>query len=146
MATVFGDWNSVLLIDFVNHGSTINASAYCDTVKRLRAAIKRIKPLSGRPNLLRKGILLLHDNARPQSAHQTQQHVNSFNLDVLNHPPYSPDLAQSDFHLFPKLTGHLGSKNFRMDSELKAVVEQCCRHLCRQVLQIFRRWQDPSFG
>jgi histone-lysine N-methyltransferase SETMAR len=31
---------------------------------------------------------------------------------VLPHPPYSPDLAPSGFHLFPKLKGHLEGQRF----------------------------------
>ncbi|UYV64391.1 tag-180 [Cordylochernes scorpioides] len=35
-------------------------------------------------------------------------------------PPYSPDLASSDFHLFPALKLHLGVKHFANDDEVQA--------------------------
>ena len=43
---------------------------------------------------------------------------------MLPHPPYSPDLAPSDFHLFPKLKEHLKGQRFRCDEEVKSAVRK----------------------
>ncbi|XP_031351026.1 uncharacterized protein LOC116176548 [Photinus pyralis] len=40
----------------------------------------------------------------------------------VDHPPYSPDLAPSDFHLFPKLKQALGGTRFRTGQELQDMV------------------------
>ena len=40
------------------------------------------------------------------------------------HPPYSPDLAPSDFHLFLHLKKLLGGKRFDDDDDLKDVVQK----------------------
>ena len=53
---------------------------------------------------------LLHDNAWPHSAAQTQDLITSFKWEQMGHPPYSPDLAPSDFHLFLHLKKFLGGK------------------------------------
>jgi hypothetical protein len=48
-----------------------------------------------RPGLLTKGlgVLLLHDNARPQCCHNRES-LELLELEkILPHPPYSPDLA-----------------------------------------------------
>jgi hypothetical protein len=45
-----------------------------------------------------------------------------YNWEVLNHPPYSPDLAPSDFHLFGPLKKHLGGKRFATDGEVQQAV------------------------
>ncbi|KAG5309538.1 SETMR methyltransferase, partial [Acromyrmex insinuator] len=50
--------------------------------------------------MLTAGVSLLHDNARPHVAASTTALLNQFSWDVLTHPPYSPDLAPSDYHLF----------------------------------------------
>jgi len=39
--------------------------------------------------------------------------------DVLPHPPYSPDLASSDFHLFRFLQNSLNSKTFASEDFIK---------------------------
>ncbi|GBM18709.1 hypothetical protein AVEN_9003-1 [Araneus ventricosus] len=41
---------------------------------------------------------------------------------LFDHPPYSPDLAPSDFHLFLKLKEFLVGKRFGSDEELENAV------------------------
>ena len=42
--------------------------------------------------------------------------------EVLSHPPYSPDLAPSDFHSFPHLKRDLKGTHFTSDDEVKQAV------------------------
>ena len=72
--------------------------------------------------MLTSGIVFFHDNARPHSARRTTALLESFNWDVFNHPPYSPDLAPSDYHLFMHMKKWLGSQRFDDDEELKDAV------------------------
>jgi len=41
----------------------------------------------------------------------------------LDHPPYSPDLAPSDYHLFPGLKTQLKGRHFSSDTEVIAATE-----------------------
>jgi len=41
----------------------------------------------------------------------------------LEHPPYSPDLAPSDFNLFPKFKLSLAGQRFSSNQEATAAVE-----------------------
>ena len=43
----------------------------------------------------------------------------SFGFEQIDHPPYSPDLALSDFHLYRYLKELLGGKRFATDDERK---------------------------
>lgn len=70
--------------------------------------------------MLSKGAV--HDNARPHTSQRTQDLIDSFGWEVLDHAPYSPDLAPSDFHLFWYLKHHLGGQRFNDDDEVKAAV------------------------
>ena len=71
---------------------------------------------------LSKGIALLHDNARLHTAAHTVETLQKFNFEVLAHPPYSPDLAPSDYHLFGPLKEALRGHQFTSDQELKEAV------------------------
>ncbi|GFO34928.1 histone-lysine N-methyltransferase SETMAR [Plakobranchus ocellatus] len=89
------------------------AFRYCSTLDRLKEAIRR-----KRPGLLRRGVVLQHDNATPHSANLTQQWLQRYGWEILPHPAHSPDLAPSDFHLFGPLKRHLGGMAFETENDL----------------------------
>ena len=62
-------------------------------LSRLSERIRKKKPLL-------KKIILQHDNARPHVAQKTKKFSQNLGWETLAHPPYSPDLAASNFHLF----------------------------------------------
>lgn len=117
MASVFWDRKGIILIDFLLQGQTINATRHCETLQKLKRAIQ-----NKRSGMLTKGVCLLHDNARPQTANATKARLDSFGWDILNHPAYSSDLAPSDFHLFTFLKTYMGGKKFQTDEEEKQEV------------------------
>ncbi|GBN92859.1 hypothetical protein AVEN_4482-1 [Araneus ventricosus] len=80
---------------------TINAVVSFQTLRRLRRA-----------NLI-SGVVLIRDNALPQSAVVTHQLLKQFKWGVSDHPTYSPDLATSDFHIFLELKNWLGGQSFQ---------------------------------
>ncbi|GFN84052.1 hypothetical protein PoB_001055800 [Plakobranchus ocellatus] len=71
-----------------------------------------------RPGLLRRGIVLQHDNATPHSTNLTQQWLQRYGWEILPHPAHSPDLAPFDFHLFGPLKRHLGGMAFETEDDL----------------------------
>jgi histone-lysine N-methyltransferase SETMAR len=56
---------------------------------------------------MKKTVILQHDNARPHTARLALQTIRKNGCELLSHPPYSPDLAPSDYHLFGPLKDHL---------------------------------------
>ena len=65
-----------------------------------------------RPALVnRRGIVFHQDNTRPHTSLMTRQKLREFGWEVLMHPPYSPDLAPSDYHLFLSMANALGGTN-----------------------------------
>ncbi|GFV76257.1 histone-lysine N-methyltransferase SETMAR [Trichonephila clavipes] len=118
MATMFWDRHGVLLVEFMQQETTINAAAYCATLTKFRCAIQ-----NKRRGLLTSGFLLLHDSARPHSAINTQNLIRSFGWEQIDHPPYSLVLAPSDFHLFHYLKEFLGGKRFDTADEVKEEVQ-----------------------
>ena len=42
---------------------------------------------------------------------------------LIEHPPYSPDLAPSDFHLFPKLKTAIFGTHFQSDDDVIHAVD-----------------------
>jgi transposase len=68
--------------------------------------------------MLTPGELLVHDNAHPHTAAPTRALLQHFNWEFFDYPPYSPDLAPSNYHLFTYLKNWLRSQRFNNDGEL----------------------------
>ena len=69
-----------------------------------------------RRGMLSAGVVLLHDNARSHKARRSTHLLLEFSWEVCNHPPYSPDLAPSDFHLFLRLKKFLSCQRQRFQN------------------------------
>ncbi|KOC66780.1 Histone-lysine N-methyltransferase SETMAR, partial [Habropoda laboriosa] len=77
-----------------------------------------------RPSLVnRRGVLYLHDNARPHVATETQKKVSDLKRELIPHPPYSPDLTPTDFHLFQAIRNNLNGKNFKTFEDVKSAID-----------------------
>ena len=102
----------------VDEVATINSARYSEML------IDRLKPeiRSKHRGQLSKGIVLLHDNARPHTAAHTVETLQKLKFEVLAHPPYSPYLACSDSHLFGPLKAALRGRRFTSEQELKEAV------------------------
>jgi transposase len=50
--------------------------------------------------------------------------LNSWGWEILPHPPYIPDLAPLDFHLFPKMKKHLRGQRFHSSEDVQNEVKE----------------------
>jgi len=53
-----------------------------------------------------------------QTAAHTNALIKLFNWEIFDHPPYSLDLAPSDYHLFAKMKVWLATQRFHTNKEL----------------------------
>ena len=102
MATVFLDAKGVTMLDFLPKRSTITGVYYANFLDQLRTAI-----LEKRRGKLSKGVFLQQDNARVHTCKVAMDAVARNRYELIPHPAYSPDLAPSDFFLFPNLKKHI---------------------------------------
>jgi histone-lysine N-methyltransferase SETMAR len=70
-----------------------------------------------------KGILFLQDNDPANKALATQKKLAYLGFQCLDHPPYAPDLAPSDYHLFHGLKKQSKGRHFLSDGEVIAAAE-----------------------
>ena len=75
------------------------------------------------------GLKLVTNQISQDKKHITQLNSHSdpwlrdeFHWDTFDHPPYSPDLAPSDIHLFLKMKEHLDGKRHADDEDLQHAV------------------------
>lgn len=108
LLSVWWDCQGVIYFELLSVGQTIDSKKYCQQLTKLDAAIKE-----KRPSLVnRKGVIFHHDNARPHISKMTLDKLKQLKWEILLHPPYSPDIAPSDYHLFRSLQNDLNGKNF----------------------------------
>lgn len=85
----------VLAYHEVLNQNAVNVGKYCCQLESLHAHLQEKYP-----SLVNcKDLLLLHNNTRPYVAHITREKTIAQIMEVLLHPPYSPELL-SDYHLF----------------------------------------------
>ena len=118
-------------IDFLPKGQTINAEYFLSLLVQLWDILKE-----KRRGKFTKEVLFLQDNAPAHRALATQKKLTCLGFQYLDHPPYSPDLAPSDYHLLPGLKKQLKGLHFSFDAEVIVPL----RPGCTDNILIFFEW------
>ncbi|GFO33567.1 transposase [Plakobranchus ocellatus] len=126
----------VVHMEFLEQGQTVNSERYISTPQALNLRLRRFRR--------DKDSILQHSNARPHTSRQTQDAL--LELTTLPHPAYSPDLAPSDYYLFPQLKKYLKGHHYDNDEEVIADVRRWCRGQSSEffadgLLQLVKRWR-----
>lgn len=143
MLSVWWDYKGVVHYEVLPSGRTIDSTLYCSQLTRLAREIS-IK----RPELAnRKGVVFHHDNAKPHTSLTTRSKLLRLDWDVLPHPPYSPDLAPSDYHLFRSLQNSLKGKTFVNEEVVKRHLDQFFTSKPQEfdkrgIMKLVERWQE----
>jgi len=113
MFCVWWDWKRILYYELLPNNETINSEKYCSQLDELKTAIEQ-----KRPEITNRKGVFHRDNVWPHVSLITRQKLLELGWDVLPQPPYSSDLAPSDFHLF-RLQNSLNGKSFNSLVEVK---------------------------
>ena len=106
MLYVWWDCNGIVYYELLDQGAMINAKCYCAQLDHLATELQQKCPRNSQ-------VRFLHDNARPHTARMMQDKLLQLGWEVLIHPPYSPDLAPSDYALFHKLSHSMENLTFK---------------------------------
>ena len=103
LLSVWWEMHGIIHFELLEVNETITAEVYCEQPQRLKTS-----PEQKRPALInRRGVLFHRDNVRPHTAQITSSKLEEFGWEKVPHPPYSPDIPPSDYHLFRSLQKHL---------------------------------------
>ncbi len=120
MMTLFFDEKGVVWMEFLPPKETIKAETFIATLARLKEAIRKKRPKLWAGSNGHKHSFLLHmDNASPHTAGDTLNKLKQWDVQILSHPPHSPDLTPCDFALFLKLKECLRGIKFDSVQELQ---------------------------
>ena len=118
LTSIFWDQDSILLLDCLPKGQTINAEYYSSLLVQLKDILKE-KRLGN----VTKVVLFFHDNAPAHRTLATQKKLAYLGFQCLDFPPYSPDLATLDYHLFLGLKKQLKVRHFSSGAEVIAAAD-----------------------
>ncbi|PNF22853.1 hypothetical protein B7P43_G16600 [Cryptotermes secundus] len=119
MLAMFWDSDGVILTHCVPKGTTLTGASYQDVLKnKLHPALREKRPEKA------ARVLFHQDNAPAHRAYAMQQFLREHNLEVVSHAPYSPDLAPSDFWLFPTMKDTLRGRTFTSCAAIASVIFQ----------------------
>jgi len=119
MASVFWDAEGISFINYLGKGKTLTGEYYSNLLSRLDEKIRE-----KRPSLQKKKKIIFHQaNAPTHKSVLAMEKLRDLHYELLKHPPYSPDLAPSDFNLFPKLKLLLAGQHFSSNQEAIVAVE-----------------------
>jgi histone-lysine N-methyltransferase SETMAR len=129
MATIFWDSEGVIMFDFVQKGCTANL-------------LRKLKDTTAQKD--QKFVPRSPHPSRQCSSTQSDLNRGDFGrmpVRAVPHPPYSPDLAQSDFFLFPEMKKHLRGRHFQTDEAvINEVVQWCESQLVSFFLKASGTW------
>ena len=104
----------VIITNYLTRGSAVTGTYYANELRELREALK-----SKRPGKLRRGVLLLSDDAPAHTSSVATSTVAECGYELMpSPPPYSPDLAPSNFYLFALLKEHLRGGQCENDDDV----------------------------
>ena len=139
MSIIFCDTKGIVLNHMVPDKTIVNSDYYSGVLReQLRRAIR-----DKCPELYRSGFILHQDNAPVHVSRVVKQTMSDLNIEPLQHPSYSPDLAMCDFFLFPTVNDHLRGRKFESREELGTAITESLRTVTRDGLQhVFRTWVE----
>lgn len=86
--------------------------------------------------------MLHHDNASSHTARLTVEFLEQKHIKVIEHPPYSPDLAMCDFWLFFNLKKNLRGRRFHSEDEIDEAIKAYFASIPRNGwLEAFKLWK-----
>lgn len=142
LLSVWWDFKGVIFFELLPDICTINSEVYCNQLDKLNNSIKQ-----KRPELInRKGVVFHHDNTKAHMSLMTRQKLLQLGWEVLPHPPYSPDLAPSDYHLFRSLQNSLDDRTFSSNEDVTNYLDQYFANKDQKfyehgIMLLPKRWQ-----
>ena len=114
MLFIWWDQNGVIYYELLKPSETIIGERY-------RLQIIRLKRPESENNHAK--IILQYDNTRPHVYSVVKNYLEGANWEVLSHPPYSPDIAPSDYHLFLSMQSPLSGERFSSAENLQIWID-----------------------
>ena len=113
MICIWWDWEGMVHWEMLERNAMVNKELYIAQLHCVNEAIRLKRPHQ------QGQTILLHDNARPHVAQVIKAALQELKWEVLQHLPYSSDLAPTDYYLFFSLSNHMRGITFDNEEDFK---------------------------
>jgi histone-lysine N-methyltransferase SETMAR len=138
MVTVFWGYYGIYVINQKDDSIGFDANYMCELLEELDENFAQRRPVNGLC-----GMFIHMDNARPHTAKMTQKTISQLDLQPLEHPAYSPDLAPTDFFLWGYVKEQLKGYNFDTSDDLFAAIVSIIEGITREMRQrVLSKWVE----
>jgi len=120
MLCIWWDQKGVIYHELLEQSETINGERYRLQLIRLKRALHEKRPEWEDRH---EKVIIQHDNARPHIHWAVKKYIEGTNWEVLPHPPYSPDIAPSDYHLFRSMQSALSGERFNSREDIQIWID-----------------------
>jgi len=143
MLCIWWDQEGVVHYELLPPNETITGDQYRLQLMRLKRALKEKRPQYEQKH---DEIIFQHYNIRPHVAQTVKTYLEKLKWEVLPHPPYSPDIAPSDYHLFRSMAHGLAEQHFHSYEEAKEwidswIVSKDVSFFRRGIQMLPERWE-----
>lgn len=139
MVVIFWTIHGIRAIDFIDQGMSFNSEYFINNV---------LMPISQSESFIaakkQKQKYIIHmDNSPIHKSAACQSFLSEKGFSVPPHPPYSPDLAPSDFFLFGALKIHPGGLKFDSPDDILSWIEEKFNGFSIDTLKaVFANWEE----
>lgn len=124
MLCVWWDQKGIVYYELLKPGETVNGHRYRQQLINLNHALLEKRP---EWDTRHERVILQHDNAPCHRTSIVQDTIKTLKWDLLPHPPYSPDLAPSDYHLFRSMAHGLAGLHLANFEEVQNWLDEWFR-------------------
>ena len=137
MITVIWGISGICVLDMLPQGMKFNSNyfinnivnkfASCEAVQRVRTSHRRV---------------WLHlDNCKVHNSNESKESFKANNIHRTPYPPYSPDIAPSDFFLFGYVKDKLRGQRFKSPEHLFEEIHSIITHISKEkLISVYQNW------
>jgi len=138
MVTILWGLKGYYIVEALPVDQKYNSIYFVKLLQKLRDNLKATRGFK------RIKIFYLHlDNAKVHRSQYTTEQAEELGFKMLPHPPYSPDLAPSDFFLFGYIKTQLKGSNFKTVAMLMEAIISILNKISQELIEkIMMEWVD----
>ena len=137
MITVIWGVSGICVLDMLPHDTTFNSEYFINNIVNEFVSCKAVQ----RVRTSHRKVWLHLDNCRVHNSKESNECFKANNIHRAPHPPYSPDIAPSDFFLFGYTKDKLKGRRFKSPDDIFEEIHSIISHISKEkLISVYTNW------